>query len=147
MIVPAALCRAADPPAPSLAAAAVLSDLNSQERWLYEAYVSDANRFKALEIRGSRVNFKDRDAKQKFLADTRKKIVSFGEREYRFDGGELAMLSAVLTDPAKAAAFRQEAGNLDPADKPAQQAFIGRWRKDIVRWADGYAAKEHTLDL
>jgi len=147
ILVPSAVSSSAQPQAPSPAVAAVLADLNSQERWLYDAYVSDANRSKALDIRGSRVDFKDRDSKQKFLADTRKKLVSFGEREYQFDGGELAMLSAVLSDPAKAAAFKQESGKLDPADKAGQQAFIGRQRKDIVRWADDYMAKEHPLDL
>ncbi len=134
-------------PKPDPVVALVLGDLNEQERWLYGMYAGAPARLKALRIRGGQVDLRDADEKRKFLADTRKKLVNFVEKEYGLNGGEFGMLSAVITDPAKAEAFRAEAAQAGPADKEAQKALIGRWRKEIVGWAEGYMAAKHETDL
>ncbi|MBI5242988.1 MAG: hypothetical protein HY922_04790 [Elusimicrobia bacterium] len=146
MCLPAAPASAEEPSAQGPVVEAVLADMNAQERWLYDAYASDPDRLKALQIRGSQVDLGDKDDKRKFLADTRKKVVAFAEREYQFNGGELAMLSGVLVDPSKADGFKQEVSKLDPCDKAAQLAFMERRRKEIASWAAGYVFKERTVD-
>lgn len=147
LAAPALRASAEESAKPDPVAAMVLSDLNEQERWLYGLYTSDPARLKALRIRGGQVDVRDADEKRKFLADTRKKLAAFVEKEYGFNGGEFGMLSAVLSDPAKAAAFRSEAAQTSPADKEAQKALIGRWRKEIVGWAEGYLASKHETDM
>lgn len=134
-------------PATDPVVTAVLADLNAPERWLFDAYASDAARLKALRQRGARTDFRDSDEKRKFLADTRSKLVKFGEKEYGLSGGELGMLRAVLTDSAKDAAFREEAARTAPADRAARRELVGRWRKEVVGWADAYSARKPRTDL